>query len=133
MATVLIVDDDRALREGLSETISDLGHRPIAAHSGREALARMSADHIDAVLLDLRMPGDVDGIEFLRRIREQRDCPPVVVLTAFASSENTIEAMRLGAFAERKDVGIARAFHRNPRLLRTLWSVQAKRCVACRK
>jgi DNA-binding NtrC family response regulator len=98
MATVLIVDDDRALREGLSETISDLGHRPIAAHSGREALARMSADHIDAVLLDLRMPGDVDGIEFLRRIREQRDCPPVVVLTAFASSENTIEAMRLGAF-----------------------------------
>jgi two-component system NtrC family response regulator len=98
MATVLIVDDDQALREGLSETISDLGHQPVSASSGREALARVSGDDIDAVLLDLRMPGDVNGIEFLRRIRKQKNCPPVVVLTAFASSENTIEAMRLGAF-----------------------------------
>jgi DNA-binding NtrC family response regulator len=51
-----------------------------------------------AVLLDLRMPGGLDGIDVLRRIRSQQDAPPVVVLTAFASAENTIEAMRLGAF-----------------------------------
>jgi DNA-binding NtrC family response regulator len=98
MATILIVDDDRALREGLSETISDLGHRPIAAASGREALSHLASGNVDAVLLDLRMPGDMDGIEVLRRIRERPDRPPVVVLTAFASAENTIEAMRLGAF-----------------------------------
>ena len=82
MATVLIVDDDRALREGLSETISDLGHRPHCCSLRPRGAARMSADHIDTVLLDLRMPRGVDGIEFLRRIREQRDCPPVRV-TAF--------------------------------------------------
>jgi DNA-binding NtrC family response regulator len=97
MATVLIVDDDAALRESLAETLTDLGHTPRLASSGREGLAALS-DEIDAVLLDLRMPGGIDGIDVLRRIRSQQDAPPVVVLTAFASAENTIEAMRLGAF-----------------------------------
>jgi DNA-binding NtrC family response regulator len=97
MATVLIVDDDAALREGLAETLTDLGHTPRTASSGREGLAALS-EEIDAVLLDLRMPGGLDGIDVLRRIRSRDDAPPVVVLTAFASAENTIEAMRLGAF-----------------------------------
>lgn len=98
MATFLIVDDDAALREGLAETIAGLGHVPRTAASGREALAAVAAGAIDGVLLDLRMPGEMDGIEALRRIRARDDAPPVVVLTAFASAENTIEAMRLGAF-----------------------------------
>lgn len=97
MATVLIVDDDAALREGLAEALADLGHTPRLAASGREGLAALD-DDIDAVLLDLRMPGGMDGIEVLRRIRTRADAPPVVVLTAFASAANTIEAMRLGAF-----------------------------------
>ena len=98
MANVLIVDDDAALREGLAETIADLGHAPRAAASGREAMQALAADDIDCVLLDLRMPGGMDGIEVLKRIRERADAPPAVVLTAFATAENTIEAMRLGAF-----------------------------------
>ncbi|MGJ4942417.1 sigma-54-dependent transcriptional regulator [Bradyrhizobium sp. HKCCYLS1011] len=97
MATVLIVDDDAALREGLAETLADLGHLVRTAASGREALAAVSQD-TDAVLLDLRMPGGMDGIEVLRRIRAREDAPPVIVLTAYASPDNTIEAMRLGAF-----------------------------------
>ena len=97
MATILIVDDDAALRESLAETLTDLGHTPRVAASGRESLAALSSE-VDAVLLDLRMPGGIDGIEVLRRIRSLGDAPPVVVLTAFASAENTIEAMRLGAF-----------------------------------
>jgi DNA-binding NtrC family response regulator len=98
MANVLIVDDDAALRDGLAETVADLGHSPRLAASGGEALAALAADAIDCVLLDLRMPGGMDGMEVLRRIRQQRDAPPVIVLTAFATAENTIEAMRLGAF-----------------------------------
>jgi DNA-binding NtrC family response regulator len=98
MATILIVDDDAAMREGLSETVADLGHRARLATSGNEALALVAAGGIDAVLLDLRMPGGLDGIEALRRIRSRDDAPPVVVLTAFASGDNTIEAMRLGAY-----------------------------------
>ncbi|MGJ5221003.1 sigma-54-dependent transcriptional regulator, partial [Bradyrhizobium oligotrophicum] len=96
MATILIVDDDAALRDGLAETVTDLGHQAVTAASGREAIGLMSA-RTDAVLLDLRMPG-IDGIETLRRIRADDDAPPVIVLTAYASPENTIEAMRLGAF-----------------------------------
>src|SRR5258705_13476669 len=96
MANVLIVDDDPALREGLSEALTDLGHAPQTASTGREGLAALS-EKVDAVLLDLNMPG-MDGIEVLRRIRSQESPPAVVVLTAFASAENTIEAMRLGAF-----------------------------------
>jgi two-component system NtrC family response regulator len=97
MANVLIVDDDAALREGLAETVADLGHVPLSAASGRDALAAISAQHVDCVLLDLRMPGGMDGIAVLRRIRERETAPAVVVLTAFATAENTIEAMRLGA------------------------------------
>jgi DNA-binding NtrC family response regulator len=96
MANVLIVDDDAALREGLSEALTDLGHTPQMAATGHQGLAALS-DEVDAVLLDLNMPG-IDGIEVLRRIRSQESPPAVVVLTAFASAENTIEAMRLGAF-----------------------------------
>src|ERR1700735_2723958 len=98
MANVLIVDDDAAMRDGLAETIADLGHAPRTAASGREAMQALAADDIDCVLLDLRMPGGMDGIEVLKRIRERADAPPAVVLTAFATAENTIEAMRLGAF-----------------------------------
>jgi DNA-binding NtrC family response regulator len=98
MATILIVDDDAAIRDGISETVGDFGHGSRLAGSGREALRILAAEEIDGVLLDLRMPGDMDGIEVLRRVRECENPPPVAVLTAFASAENTIEAMRLGAF-----------------------------------
>jgi two-component system NtrC family response regulator len=97
MATVLIVDDDRALQESLAETITDLGHRPLTAASGRAGLSQLEREHIDAILLDLRMP-DMDGLDVLRKVRGHAGAPPVVVLTAFATAANTIEAMRLGAF-----------------------------------
>ena len=97
MATILIVDDDRALRDGLAETVTDLGHTPVPVASGSEALARLHEGPVAAVLLDLRMPGDLDGMATLERIRTLPEPPPVTVLTAFASPANTIEAMRLGA------------------------------------
>ena len=57
----------------------------------------LAQEAVDAVLLDLRMPG-LDGLEVLARIRALPEPPAVTVLTAFASAGNTIEAMRLGAF-----------------------------------
>lgn len=97
MPTILIIDDDADLRAGLAETIGDLGHRAIEAESGAAGLAALATQAVDAVLLDLRMPG-LDGIEVLRRIRARPTPPPVVVLTAVPTAANTIEAMRLGAF-----------------------------------
>jgi DNA-binding NtrC family response regulator len=96
MPVILIVDDDAALRASIAETLADLGHTPEEAADGMAALARIGHDGIEAVLLDLRMPG-MDGMEVLRRIRARPDAPPVAVLTAVPTAGNTIEAMRLGA------------------------------------
>ncbi len=96
MATILIVDDDAALREGLAETLADLGHHAAEADGGAAALRRLQRGGVDAVLLDLRMPG-MDGLEVLARIRALPAPPPVAVLTAVPTAANTIEAMRLGA------------------------------------
>ncbi|TWB23747.1 DNA-binding NtrC family response regulator [Nitrospirillum amazonense] len=97
MATVLIVDDDAALRDALGEVVADCGHAPRFAPSGEIALTMLANDTVDAMILDLRMPG-LDGLEVLRRVRTRSTSLPVTVLTAHASAANTIEAMRLGAF-----------------------------------
>jgi DNA-binding NtrC family response regulator len=99
MTVVLIVDDEKALRDALSEAIRDLGYQPVIASSGREALAAAAKAKPDAVLLDLRMP-DMDGLQVLIRLRNDADGAklPVAIITAYATAANTIEAMRLGAF-----------------------------------
>jgi two-component system NtrC family response regulator len=96
VATVLIVDDDTALRCAIATALGDLGHQAPEAADGEAALAWLSQYQADAVLLDLRMPG-MDGMEVLRRIRATLAAPPVAILTAVPTSDNTIEAMRLGA------------------------------------
>ena len=100
MSVILIVDDDEELRDSMAETLADLGHRPEHAADGEAALRRIARGGIDAVLLDLRMPG-LDGLEVLRRIRAQERTTgsllPVAMLTAAPTAANTIEAMRLGA------------------------------------
>ncbi len=96
MKTVLIVDDDAALRDSLAEALADLGYATASAEEGRMALDWLESHRADAVLLDLRMPG-LDGMEVLKRIRARPDPPPVAVLTAVPTASNTIEAMRLGA------------------------------------
>lgn len=100
MPHILIVDDDDAFRESLAETLGDLGHDTTQARSGHEALSVLEGGtRIDCMFLDFRMP-DLSGIEVLERVRAlpARAALPVVVLTAFATSDNTIHAMRLGAF-----------------------------------
>lgn len=97
MPVILIVDDDLAMREALDEAVRDLGFETRLASSGSSALAALDEGPIDAVLLDLRMPG-MDGLEALSRMRARPFPPQVAVLTAFATARNTIEAMRLGAF-----------------------------------
>ena len=96
MPRILIVDDDAALRRAIATALSDLGHEAAEAADGEAALAWLSRHRADAVLLDLRMPG-MGGLDVLRCIRDRPAAPPVAVLTAVPTSENTIEAMRLGA------------------------------------
>jgi two-component system NtrC family response regulator len=101
MARLLIVDDDTAFRETLAETLQSLGHDTVEAGSGHAALDVLrggGGPRFDAVFLDHRMPG-LDGLQTLSAMRSTlARVPPVIVLTAYASGANTIEAMRLGAF-----------------------------------
>ena len=71
MAAILIVDDNAVMSEALSEAARDLGHEVHVAPSGAAALALLDDQAVDAVLLDLRMPG-MDGLEVLRRIAHDR-------------------------------------------------------------
>jgi two-component system NtrC family response regulator len=98
MAHLLIVDDDNAFRDTLAETLQGLGHETVAVASGNEAIETLSRERFDAVFLDHRMPG-MDGLQTLAALQARMArLPPVIVLTAFSSAGNTIEAMRLGAF-----------------------------------
>ena len=99
MSKVLIIDDDVAFSAGLAETVTDLGHEALTAATGEVGLKQIESDGIALVFLDLRMPG-LDGLEVLKRLKENIEHReiPVIILTAFADSANTIEAMKLGAF-----------------------------------
>ena len=100
MAHILVVDDDEGFREGLVETLVDLGHRVDEATSGEQALDMLQqASAFTCVFLDFRLPG-MDGLAVLEAIRAkpQWQLLPVVMLTGFATSDNTIGAMTLGAF-----------------------------------
>jgi DNA-binding NtrC family response regulator len=92
MARILIIDDDKSFREALAESVRDFGYDVVEASGAQEAFKLIG--NVDAAFLDLKMPG-ISGIEFLR---EAKPMAPVIVLTAFADSSNTIEAIKLGAF-----------------------------------
>lgn len=100
MAHILVIDDDEGFREGLVETLVDLGHDVHEANSGEQALEVLQDAHtFTCVFLDFRLPG-MDGLAVLQAIRAEplRRLLPVVMLTGFATSDNTIGAMTLGAF-----------------------------------
>ena len=97
MATLLLADDDRSIRTHLTRFLESLGHRVLAAGDGLAALARLTAEPVDLVLSDVRMPG-LDGVELLRAVRERRPDALVILMTAYATVPGAVEAMRAGAF-----------------------------------
>ena len=98
VSAMLIVDDERGIREGLTAAVEGLGHRALPAPGLAEARRLVSSEAVDCVLLDIRLR-DGDGLDLLRELRggAHREIP-VVVATAYGDSDRTIEAMRDGAF-----------------------------------
>lgn len=99
MARILIIDDDAAFLATLQATLRSLGHSVIARDNGAAGVAQLREGGVDMAFVDFRMPG-MDGIAVLRARQDHATARevPLVMLTAYASSSNTIEAMTLGAF-----------------------------------
>jgi two-component system response regulator AtoC len=94
---LLVVDDDRAMREMLSSLFKERGLSVEDAASADAALARAAEQDFDVVLSDVRMPG-LSGVELVGQLRRLRPGTPVVLMTAFGSIDTAVEAMRTGAF-----------------------------------
>jgi len=96
MAKILVVDDEPKLGRVLTEMLEGAGHAVTRATAGREALELVHAHRYDVVLTDLRMP-DVDGMAVLREVRAVSPDSEVVMMTAHATAQNAVDAMRAGA------------------------------------
>ncbi len=98
-ATILVADDERHLRESLAELFSAQGHSVVQAADGTEVIALLRDSPPDTIFLDLKMP-KLDGISTLRILKENPELRriPVVIITAFGGSEQTIEGMKAGAY-----------------------------------
>ena len=94
---VLVVDDERSMRELLSITLRQAGYDVSVADGGTSAIAKLERETFDLIITDLRMQ-ETDGLAVLRAARERAPETVVVVVTAYASTETAIEAMRLGAY-----------------------------------
>jgi len=95
--SILVVEDDDAMRELLVEELSDAGYRVRAAPGGASGLELARAERADVVVTDLRMP-DLDGFDLIRDVNALPDPPHIIMITAFGSIETAIKAVKLGAY-----------------------------------
>ena len=96
-ASILVIDDQAPAREILSRYLETIGYRPVTADSVARGQEILESEPIDAVLVDLRMPG-TDGLQGLRLFKKYDAQIPVILLTAHATVESAVAAMKLGAF-----------------------------------
>src|ERR1051326_8492183 len=94
--SILIIDDEAAIRESLQTLLELEGYRIETAGDGEEGLARLANEPFDLVLLDFAMPGR-DGLQILSEIRDRDPQLAVVMITAFGTVENAVKAMQAGA------------------------------------
>lgn len=94
---VLMVEDDEALRESLSEHLSYSGFKMVAVATGSAALEQVRTRRFDLILLDVRLP-DADGRDLCRRILELGRSPPIIMLTAADSSADIVRGFDSGAY-----------------------------------
>jgi DNA-binding NtrC family response regulator len=97
MAKILIADDELSMRQFLEILLKKEGHEVVCAGDGQEALSRFEAGPFDLLISDIKMP-KLDGLELLRKVKDQRPALSVIMVTAYASPEDAIAAMKAGAY-----------------------------------
>src|SRR6202795_1645185 len=117
---ILVVDDDTGIRDALRMILEYEGYQVLTAADGKTALSSLDSERVDAVLLDIKMPG-MDGLETLDRIAEREGAPPVLMISGHGDIATAVEATRRGAVdflekppeRERILVSLANALSRN--------------------
>ncbi|MEP6600868.1 MAG: sigma-54 dependent transcriptional regulator [Nitrospirota bacterium] len=97
-AKILLIDDEPGMREVLSAVLGRAGHRVMVAESGEQGITLIGAEIFDLVITDLRMPGPYNGMDVLKTAKDISPETLVIILTAFATLDVAIEAMKLGAY-----------------------------------
>src|SRR5690348_12203690 len=94
--TVLVIDDEQLIRRSITKRLSVAGYQVLEAEDGKTAIERAGLG-VDLAILDYRLP-DMDGLSVLKQIRQIDPDVLVILLTAYASVETAVEAMKLGAY-----------------------------------
>lgn len=94
---LLLVDDEERFLETTKRLLEKRGVEVLTATDGLEALTILDAQRVDVVILDVKMPG-VDGVEVLRKIKQEQPLVEVIMLTGHASVKSAVEGLKLGAF-----------------------------------
>ncbi|RPH41677.1 MAG: sigma-54-dependent Fis family transcriptional regulator [Desulfobulbaceae bacterium] len=95
--SILVVDDERSMRDFLKILLQKEGYTVVIAHNGENALECLESQEFDLIISDIRMPG-MGGLELLGAVKEQNPDLPVIMITAFASPDDAVQAMKNGAF-----------------------------------
>ena len=98
MFRILVVDDEVDFLETIVNRLKKRKLNATGVTSGEEAVALLKEELFDVIILDIKMPGGMDGIEALREIKKIQPLVEVILLTGHASVETSIEGMKLGAF-----------------------------------
>jgi len=94
---ILVADDNVEMARTTADGLTEHGYDAIVAAGGQEALDRLAADQVDAVVTDLRMPG-IDGLAVLAASRRVDPGRPVIVMTAYSAIDSAVESIRQGAY-----------------------------------
>lgn len=97
MARVLVVDDERSLRDVLQILLEERGHDVTVAATVETGLKTLRSEMFDLAFVDLKLP-DGEGLELLRALKSQQPDAQIIMMTAYATTENAVAAMRLGAY-----------------------------------
>lgn len=96
--SIMVVDDEVDFLETVVKRLEKRNIDTIGVSSGEEALKKMKEKRFDVVILDIKMPGGMDGIQTLREMKKIQPLVEVILLTGHASVETSIDGMKLGAF-----------------------------------
>src|SRR5688572_16617196 len=97
MPTILIIDDEKAIRKTLTEILSFEGYKLDEAQDGEEGLKKFREKAYDVVLCDIKMP-KLDGLEFLQKAVESNPDVPIIMISGHGTIETAVEAVKKGAY-----------------------------------